>query len=42
MYSYNFGLMLEEDYLNGKRHGKVKEYFKNGKLKLEKNYLNGN
>ena len=34
--------MFEGEYLNGKRlNGKVKEYNNNGKLKFEREYLNG-
>ena len=31
----------EGEYLNGKRHGKGKEYYYNGRLKFEGEYLNG-
>ena len=34
-------LEFEGEYLNGKRHGKGKEYRDNGKLKFEGEYLNG-
>ena len=30
---------FEGEYLNGKRHGKGKEYYDNGKLKFEGEYL---
>ena len=33
--------MYEGEYLNGKRNGKGKEYYKNGKLIFEGEYLNG-
>ena len=29
------------EYLNGKRHGKGKEYYENGEIKFEGDYLNG-
>ena len=28
-------------YLNGERHGKGKEYYENGRIKFEGEYLNG-
>ena len=34
-------LLFEGDYLNGKRHGKGKEYDFDGKLLFEGDYLNG-
>ena len=34
-------LIFEGEYLNGKRNGKGKEYYDNGKLKYEGEYLNG-
>ena len=34
-------LKYEGEYLNGKRNGKGKEYFENGKLKFESEYSNG-
>ena len=35
--------MFKGEYLNGKRNGKGKEYdYRNGKLKFEGEYLNGN
>ena len=34
-------LLYEGEYLNGKRHGKGKEYFDNGKIEYEGEYLNG-
>ena len=37
---YNFKLMFEGEYLNGKRNGKCKEYV-DGKLIFEGVYLNG-
>jgi len=33
--------MFEGEYLNGKRNGKGKEYYVNGKLIFEGEYLNG-
>ena len=33
--------IFEGEYLNGKRNGKGKEYYDNGKLKFEGEYLNG-
>ena len=35
-------LIFEGEYLNGKKHGKGKEYYYNGKLKFEGEFLNGN
>ena len=41
-YDYeNDDLLFEGEYLNGKRNGKVKEYYDNGELKFEGEYLNG-
>ena len=34
-------LIFEGEYLNGKRNGKGKGYYENGKLKFEGEYLNG-
>ena len=34
-------LIFEGEYLNGKRNGKGKEYYRNGKLLFEGEYLNG-
>ena len=34
-------LIFEGEYINGKRNGKGKEYYENGKLKFEGKYLNG-
>ena len=34
-------LIFEGKYLNGKRHGKGKEYYENGYLKFKGEYLNG-
>ena len=34
-------LEFEGEYLNGVRHGKGKEYYENGKLKFELEYLDG-
>ena len=34
-------LIFEGEYLNGKRNGKGKEFYKSGKLKFEGEYLNG-
>ena len=34
-------LIFEGEYLNGKKHGKAKEYNELGKLKFEGEYLNG-
>ena len=39
--NYNGILIFEGRYLNGKRSGKGKEYFCNGKIKYEGEYLNG-
>ena len=38
---YTNKLIFEGEYLNGKRSGKGKEYFENGKIKFEGAYLNG-
>ena len=35
-------LKFESDYLNGKKHGKVKKYDEEGKLDFDGEYLNGN
>jgi len=35
-------LIFEGEYLNGKKNGKGKEYYYDGKLKFEGEYLNGN
>ena len=35
-------MKFEGEYLNGKRNGKGKEYYDNGKLLFEGNFLNGN
>ena len=35
-------LLFEGEYLNGERHGKGKDYDKDGKLLFEGEYLNGN
>ena len=34
-------LIFEGQYSNGKKNGKCKEYYNNGKLKFEGEYLNG-
>jgi len=34
-------LIFEGEYLNGKKNGKGKEYYENGKLKYEGEYING-
>ena len=34
-------LIFEGQYLKGKKNGKCKEYYNNGKLKFEGEYLNG-
>ena len=34
-------MIFEGEYLNGDRNGKGKEYYDNGKLKFEGEYLNG-
>ena len=34
-------IKFEGEYLNGKRHGKGKEYWNNGKILFEGEYLNG-
>ena len=34
-------LIFEGEYLNGKRNGKGKEYYENGKLKFKGKYING-
>ena len=39
-YGRNDLLLYEGEYLNGKRNGKGKEYYNNGKLKFEGEYLN--
>ena len=39
--SYNDKIIFEEEYLNGKRNGKGKDYYYDGKLKFEGEYLNG-
>ena len=39
--AYNDNLLFEGEYLNGKRNGKGKEYYDDGKLKYEGEYLNG-
>jgi len=33
-------IIFEGEYLNGKRNGKGKEYYNNGKLQFEGEYLN--
>ena len=38
-YLYNY-LIFEGEYLNGKRNGKGREYYDDGKLKFEGEYLN--
>ena len=35
-------IIFEGNYLNGKRNGQGKEYYKNGKIKFQGEYLNGN
>ena len=35
-------LVFKGEYLNGKRNGKGKDYYDNGKVEFEGNYLNGN
>ena len=40
-YGRNDLLLYEGEYLNGKRNGKGKEYYNNGKIKFEGEYLNG-
>ena len=35
-------IIFEGNYLNGKRYGPGKEYYSNGKIKFEGEYLNGN
>ena len=41
-YIINANIMIfEGEYLNGERNGKGKEYYKNGKLKFDEEYLNG-
>ena len=37
----NDSFLFEGEYLNGKRNGKGKEYYDNGKLLFEGEYLNG-
>ena len=39
--SINNCLVFEGEYLNGKRNGKEKQYYYNGKLQFEGEYLNG-
>ncbi len=39
--SYNYKIVLESEYLKGKRNRKGKEYNKYGRLKSEGEYLNG-
>ena len=34
-------LIFEGEYLNGKRNGKGKEYYDNGKLEFEGEFING-
>ena len=34
-------MLFEGEYIQGKRNGKGKEYYDNGKLKFEGEYLNG-
>ena len=34
-------MIFEGEYYNGKRNGKGKEYYDNGKLKYKGEYLNG-
>jgi len=34
-------LIFEGEYINGKKNGRGKEYYKNGKLKFEGEYING-
>ena len=41
-FNYFGEFLYEGDYLNGKRNGKGKEYYNNGKQKFEGKYLNGN
>ena len=38
---YNYALKFEEEYSNGERNGKGREYDYKGKLKFEGEYLNG-
>ena len=38
---YDDILLFKGEYKNGKRNGKGKEYYKNGKVKFEGKYLNG-
>ena len=40
-YNRNCNVILEDEYLNGKRNGKGKEYDNYGKLIFEGEYLNG-
>ena len=38
----NYDIMIfEGEYLNGRKNGKKKEYYDNGKIKFEGEYLNG-
>ena len=39
MFKFGFGIEFEGEYLNNKLNGKVKEYYKNGQLKFEGEYL---
>ena len=39
--AYNDELIIECEYLNGKKNGKYKRYYNDGKLKYELEYLNG-
>ena len=39
-YDYDNKLILEREYLNGKKNGKAREYYEPGKLKFEGEYLN--
>ena len=41
-YFYNGNLKFEGEYLNGKRHGKGKEYNNDGNIVFEGEYLYGN
>ena len=38
---YSGKLIFEGEYLNGKRHGKGKEYYTNGNTGFEGEYING-
>ena len=40
-YDYKSHLEFEVEYKNGKKNGKWKEYYNNGKLKFNGEYLNG-